>query len=240
MLALWLEVKEAMVSDQPTGGRRSNRRGDERRRSILNSHRAFVDDHGYSPSVREIADEVGLKSTSAVAYHLKILHDDGRMTRDAGRARASVVKLSNAGANPARTGKAGQVPAVTGLQDMTNVPFFERIAAGTPVIANGEPEDILPLPRALVGYGDVFAIKVAGDSMINAGIFDGDIAFVRRQDDARNGDIVAARFGEEVTVKTFRLMNNRAWLFPQNPIYEPIPGDDCHIMGKVVGTYRRI
>jgi len=229
-----------MVSDQPTGGQRGNRTGRERRQSILNFHCAFVDSHGYPPSLREIAEEVGLKSTSAVAHHLETLHEEGRMTRDARRARASVVKLRNAGAIQVRAGKTGRARTVTGSQDMAKVPVFDRIAAGTPVIANGEPENILPVPRALVGYGDVFAINVAGDSMINAGIFDGDIAFVRRQDDARNGDIVVARFGEEVTIKTFRLMDNRAWLFPQNPVYEPIPVDDCHIMGKVVGTYRRI
>ena len=151
-----------------------------------------------------------------------------------------MVNLSNDDATEVGSDRAGRAPIAFGSQDTVNVPLFDRIAAGTPLIANGEPEEMLPLPRALVGYGDVFAIKVAGDSMINAGIFDGDVAFVRRQDDARNGDIVAARFGEEVTVKTFRWMNNRACLLPQNPIYEPIPGDDCRIMGKVVGTYRRI
>jgi repressor LexA len=123
---------------------------------------------------------------------------------------------------------------------MADVLLFERIAAGSPVIANGESEDILRLPRALVGYGDVAAVKVTGDSMINVGIFDGDIAFYRRQDDARNGDIVAARFGEEVTVKTFRLIDDCVWLYPQNPAYERIPGDECSIIGKVVGTYHRI
>jgi repressor LexA len=122
---------------------------------------------------------------------------------------------------------------------MVNVLLFDRIAAGIPVIANGEPEDIMPLPRALVGYGDVIAVNVTGDSMKDVGIFDRDIAFVRCQDAARNGDIVAARSGDEVTVKTFRVMNNRVWLLPQNPTYEPIPGDFWQIIGKVVGTYRR-
>lgn len=229
-----------MANDQSLGGRRSTRRGGERRQLILDFQRDFVNSHGYSPSVREIAGEVGLRSPSAVTYHLKILQEEGRLTRDAGRARAAVVKLPNADTTPVRSGTAGRAPISFGSQNMVNVPMFYRIAAGIPVIANGEPEEMLPLPRALVGHGDVFAIKVAGDSMINAGIFDRDIAFVRRQDDARNGDIVAAQFGEEVTVKTFRWIDDRAWLFPQNPIYEPIPGDYCQIMGKVVGTYRRI
>jgi repressor LexA len=227
-----------MTTDQPPG-RRSNRAGEERRQSILAFHRSFVKEHGYSPSIREIADAVGVKSTSDVFYHFTILQERGQLVRDARRARTAVAKLSRPRATEVRSGKAGRTPTAFGSQDIINVPLFDRIAAGIPVVASAEPEDILPLPRALVGFGDVIAVNVTGDSMINAGIFDGDIAFVRCQDAARNGDIVAARFGDEVTIKTFRVMNNRVWLLPQNSIYEPIPGDSCQIMGKVVGTYRR-
>jgi repressor LexA len=227
-----------MITDQPSG-RRSNHAGEERRQSILAFHRSFVEGRGYAPSMREIADAVGLKSTSDVSYHLTILQERGQLVRDARRARSAVMKLSRSRGTELRSGKAGRTQTAFGAQDIVNVPLYDRIAAGTPVIANGEPEDILPLPRALVGYGDVIAVNVTGDSMINAGIFDGDIAFVRCQDAARNGDVVAARFGDEVTVKTLRVMSNRVWLLPQNPTYEPIPGDACKIMGKVVGTYRR-
>jgi len=228
-----------MTAHQPSVGRRGNRAGEERRESILDFHRSFVERRGYSPSVREIADGVGLKSVSTVSHHVTILQERGRLVRDARRARAAVVILRGPCATEVRSGKAGSTPMGFSSQDIVNVPLFDRIAAGTPVVANGEPEDILPLPRAMVGYGDVIAVNVTGDSMINAGIFDGDIAFVRRQDAARNGDIVAARLEDEVTVKTFRVMNNRVWLLPQNPRYEPIPGDAYKIMGKVVGTYRR-
>jgi repressor LexA len=228
-----------MTTDQPSAGRHSNRAGEERRQSILDFHCSFEEGHGYSPSVREIADAVGLKSASTVSYHLTMLQQSGQLIHDARRARSGVVKLSHPCATEVRADTTGSMPAALGSQDMANVQFFDRMAAGSPVIANSEPEDTLPLPRALVGYGDVIAVNVTGDSMINAGIFDGDIAFVRCQDAARNGDIVAARFEDEVTVKTFRVMNDGVWLVPQNPMYERIPADAWRIMGKVVGTYRR-
>jgi len=228
-----------MTTDQPSTGRHGNRVGEERRQAILDFYCSFEEEHGYSPSQREIADAVGLSSASTVSYHLPVMQQRGQLTRDPGRARSGVVKLSSPRAPEVRTDTTGSMPTSLGPQDITNVQFFYRIPAGTPVIANNEPEDILPLPRALVGYGDVIAVNVAGDSMINAGIFDGDIAFVRCQDAARNGDIVAARLEDEVTLKTFRVMNDRAWLFPQNPKYEPFPGDAWKIIGKVVGMYRR-
>jgi repressor LexA len=228
----------AMATDQLSAGRHSNRAGEERRQSILDFHCSFNEARGYSPSEQEIADAVGLKSVSTVSHHLKILQQMGQLVRDAHRARSGVVKLSPSRA-PEVTAETGSVPPALGSQEMVNVPLFDRIAAGAPVIANGEPEDTLPLPRALVGYGDVIAVNVTGDSMINAGIFDGDIVFVRRQDAARNGDVVAARLEDEVTIKTFRVMNDRVWLFPQNPQYEPFSGDAWKIMGKVVGAYRR-
>lgn len=234
----WVEVVGAMTTDRPSPGRRSNRAGEKRRQAILDYHRRFKEGHGYSPSVWEIADEVGLKSVSTVTYHLTILQERGQLVRDARRAR-TVVELPRPRANEAGPDKAGRIPIDSSSQDIANVLLFDRIAAGPAVIANGEPEDVLPLPRALVGYGDVIAVNVTGDSMINAGIFDGDLAFVRCQNAARNGDIVAARLEDEVTVKTLRVMNNRFWLLPQNPMYEPFPCDDWKIMGKVVGTYHR-
>jgi repressor LexA len=228
-----------MTTDQPSAGRHGNRAGEERRQAILDFHRSFEEEHGYSPSQREIADAVGLSSISTVSYHLPVMEQRGQLTRDPRRARSGVVKLPPPRAPEMRVDTTGSMSASLGPQDIANVQLFYRIPAGTPVIANSEPEDTLPLPRALVGYGDVIAVNVAGDSMINAGIFDGDIAFVRCQDAARNGDIVAARLEDEVTLKTFRIMNDRVWLFPQNPRYDPFPGDSWKIMGKVVGTYRR-
>lgn len=227
-----------MTAEQPSANRCGNRTGEERRQSILDFHRSFAERRGYSPSLREIGDAVGLKSTSTVSYHLTILQQMGEIVREARRPRTVVMKSPRPRAARVRAGRLRRTPSALGSRDRVDVPLFDRIAAGNPVIANREPEDMLTLPTALVGYGDVFAVKVAGDSMINAGIFDGDIAFVRRQDAGRNGDIVAARFENEVTVKTLRIMNDRVLLLPQNPIYEPIPGEACQIMGKVVGTYR--
>jgi repressor LexA len=226
------------TSRRPPGGGR-DRLLTSRRQQILDYIRESMERRGFPPSMREIADAVGLKSASTVSYHFKILKEAGYLDRDPRLPRTVVPRPSHLRVLRAESDEVGEAAAGSGSQNMVSVPLFDRIAAGTPVIANGEPEEILPLPRALVGYGDVIAINVTGDSMINAGIFDGDIAFVRCQDAARNGDIVAARSGDEVTVKTLRVMNDRVWLLPQNPTYEPIPGDSYRIMGKVVGTYRR-
>jgi repressor LexA len=116
------------------------------------------------------------------------------------------------------------------------MPFFESMAAGGLAYANPEAVDTIRLPRDMVGSGNLFAVRVTGDSMIGAGIFDGDCVVVRQQNDAVNGDIVAARFGDQATVKRFRRTGAHVWLMPENPSYEPIPGDNCQIMGKVVTT----
>jgi repressor LexA len=123
---------------------------------------------------------------------------------------------------------------------MVRVPLFDRIAAGNPVIVNPDSEDAIQLPRELAGSGVLFAVKVVGDSMVNASIFDGDYVVVRQQDAADNGDIVAALIEEEATVKTFHRVNGHVWLMPQNPNHEPIQGDQCRIMGKVVATVHPI
>lgn len=127
-----------------------------------------------------------------------------------------------------------------GSQNMVSVPLFERIAAGNPVIANPYSEGFMHLPSEMVGSGALFAVRVAGDSMVNASIFDGDYVVVRQQDVALNGDIVAALIEEEVTVKAFHRVKGHVWLMPQNPSYEPIPGDGCRLMGKVVATVHPI
>ena len=129
---------------------------------------------------------------------------------------------------------------IAGSQNLVSLPLFERIAAGDPVIANPYSEGFMHLPREMVGSGELFAVRVTGDSMVNASIFDGDYVVVRRQDDAVKGDIVAALLEEEVTVKTFQRANGHVWLMPQNPSYEPIPGDGCRLMGKVVATVHSV
>ena len=119
------------------------------------------------------------------------------------------------------------------------MPFFESMAAGGLAYANPEAIDTIRLPRVVVGSGNLFAVKVTGDSMVGADIFDGDCVVVRQQNNAVNGDIVAARFGDRATVKTFRRIEGHVWLMPENPSYEPMRGDGCQIMGKVVATLHR-
>ncbi|WP_258073686.1 transcriptional repressor LexA [Arthrobacter sp. 08Y14] len=141
------------------------------------------------------------------------------------------------------TGPAPALASVTELAtsvDTAMVPLVGRIAAGGPILAEQVVEDIMPLPRQLVGHGDLFMLKVSGDSMVDAAICDGDWVVVRRQPTAENGDIVAALLDDEATVKTFRQRNGHTWLLPQNTQYEPIVGDHAVIMGKVVSVMRAL
>ena len=141
------------------------------------------------------------------------------------------------------SGPAPALASVTELAtsvDTAMVPLVGRIAAGGPILAEQVVEDIMPLPRQLVGHGDLFMLKVSGDSMVDAAICDGDWVVVRRQPTAENGDIVAALLDDEATVKTFRQRNGHTWLLPQNTRYEPIMGDHATIMGKVVSVMRSL
>lgn len=203
-----------------------------RQQRILEFLRDWVDSHGYPPSVREIGEAVGLVSPSSVAYQLKELEKKGYLRRDPNRPRAVDVRRPNDLAD-AETVEAGRpTPAF--------VPVLGRIAAGGPILAEQSIEDVFPLPRELVGEGTVFLLRVKGDSMIDAAICDGDWVVVRQQPDADNGDIVAAMIETEATVKTYRRRDGHLWLMPQNPAFEPIPGDQATIMGKVVTVLRRI
>ncbi|MDK1281072.1 transcriptional repressor LexA [Arthrobacter sp. zg-Y820] len=142
-----------------------------------------------------------------------------------------------------KAGSAAGMATVTELStsvDTAMVPLVGRIAAGGPILAEQVVEDIMPLPRQLVGHGDLFMLRVSGDSMVDAAICDGDWVVVRRQPTAENGDIVAALLDDEATVKTFRQRNGHTWLLPQNTRYEPIVGDHAVIMGKVVSVMRSL
>ena len=202
----------------------------ERQQKILDFIHESMERRAYAPTMREIADAVGLRSTSAVSYQLNLLAEMGYLVRDANKARTVVEK-------PRRL---RVIQEGNGSQNMVCVPLFERIAAGIPVMANPDSEDVMQLPREMVGSGVLFAVKVVGDSMVNANIFDGDCVVVRQQEVADDGDIVAARIGEEATVKTFRRTNGHVWLMPENPKHKPILGDHCRLMGKVVATVHRM
>ncbi len=220
-----------------------------RQRRVLEVIRDSVDQRGYPPSLREIGEEVGLTSPSSVAHQLKMLERKGYLRRDPHRPRAIEVVLPGAG-NEAGTGYRrhaepdGVGMDVTGINDTrpaaAYVPVLGRIAAGGPILAEQAVEDVFPLPKQIVGDGDLFLLKVVGDSMIDAAICDGDWVVVRRQPDADNGDIVAAMLDNEATVKTFKRTASKVWLLPHNEAYDPIDGDDAVILGKVTAVLRRL
>jgi repressor LexA len=187
--------------------------------------------------MREIGEAVGLTSTSSVAHQLATLERKGYLRRDPNRPRAYEVRSPEEPAGPdLGSDEAGPVAR----PDASYVPVVGRIAAGGPVLAEQAVEDVFPLPRQLVGEGTLFLLRVAGDSMVDAAICDGDWVVVRQQPVAESGDIVAAMIEGEATVKTFRKRDGRVWLLPQNPAYEPIPGEQATILGRVVTVLRRV
>lgn len=208
---------------------------------ILDIIRATVEDRGYPPTVRELGEAAGLSSPSSVSHQLKVLEEKGYIRRDPNRPRAMEVVVT-----PGPDGMEADGPAldVTGLRDAlptaVNVPVVGRIAAGVPITAEEQVEDVFALPKQLVGEGTVFMLEVRGDSMINAAICDGDWVVVRQQPDASNGDIVAAMIEDEATVKTFKRTADKVWLLPHNEAYEPIDGTHASILGKVVAVLRRV
>jgi repressor LexA len=208
----------------------------ERQRTILNVIRASVTNRGYPPSIREIGDAVGLTSTSSVAHQLRTLERKGYLRRDPNRPRAVDVR----GADDAATPPVTEVAGSDALPVPTFVPVLGRIAAGGPILAEEAVEDVFPLPRELVGEGTLFLLKVVGDSMVEAAICDGDWVVVRQQNVADNGDIVAAMIDGEATVKTFKRAGGQVWLMPHNPAFDPIPGNDATVLGKVVTVIRKI
>ncbi len=205
-----------------------------RQRRILDFIRAWVDQHGYPPSVREIGEGVQLVSPSSVAYQLGQLESKGYLRRDANRPRAVDVRPATDLSPEEEAAKHAARPAPA------YVPLVGRIAAGGPILAEQMIDDVFPLPRELVGEGTLFLLNVKGDSMLDAAICDGDWVVVRQQPNAENGDIVAAMLDGEATVKTFRLRDGHVTLMPQNPAFEPIPGDSATILGKIVAVLRRI
>jgi repressor LexA len=209
----------------------------ERQRTILNVIRASVTSRGYPPSIREIGDAVGLTSTSSVAHQLRTLERKGFLRRDPNRPRAVDVRGADDVVEAAPT---TDVAGSDALPVPTFVPVLGRIAAGGPILAEEAVEDIFPLPRELVGEGALFLLKVVGDSMVEAAICDGDWVVVRQQNVADNGDIVAAMLDGEATVKTFKRAGGQVWLMPHNPSFDPIPGNDATVLGKVVTVIRKI
>jgi repressor LexA len=209
------------------------------RRKIVRVIEESMRSRGYSPSIREIGDAVGLASTSSVSHQLSVLEAKGYLTREAGRPRTMILQPP---------GQDDDIMAAEELPEgVTEVPLVGRIAAGVPVLADELLEDVVPLPKMLVGSAEgLIMLKVAGDSMIGAAIADGDWLVVRRQPGAESGDIVAAMLESEdsadgeATVKTLKKADGHVWLIPHNPAYSPIMADGATIIGKVVAVLRRV
>jgi repressor LexA len=201
-----------------------------RQQQILHLILRTVGDRGYPPSVREIGEAVGLSSPSTVHSHLSALVKAGYLRRDPTKPRAIEVVDSGRGDGDLRRAR------------VRDVPLVGRIAAGSPILAEEDIEEIFPLPTDLVGNDPVFMVRVRGDSMIDAGIYDGDFVVVRRQPDAHNGDIVAALLeGEEATVKRFQRTAERILLIAENPAYPPIElTEGVDVLGKVVAVLRSL
>ena len=220
-----------------------------RQRKVLQVIRESVQQRGYPPSMREIGEAVGLTSTSSISYQLSILQKKGYLHRDVGRPRTVEVGPSRHPAvrpeqsrEPSRDEEeAGEIPGIDiPSQEAAYVPLVGRIAAGGPILAEQAIENVFPLPRQLVGEGTLFLLKVAGNSMMNAAITDGDWVVVRQQEDAGDGEIVAAMLDGKAMVKTFKRGDGHVWLIPHNPAYTPILGDEATILGRVVAVLRRV
>jgi len=200
-----------------------------RQREILNLISATVQDRGYPPSVREIGEAVGLRSPSTVHSHLSSLVSAGFIRKDPSKPRAIEVIAPD-----------GAVPISRAAT--RDVPLEGHIAAGSPILAEEDIEEIYPLPTELVGQEPVFMLRIRGDSMINIGIYDGDYVVVQKQQTARNGQVVAALIdGEEATIKTFHRSDTAVTLTAENDAYEPMTfSGGVEILGVVVAVLRRL
>ena len=200
-----------------------------RQTKILLAIKEAMETNGYPPSMREIGEAAGLSSPSSVKYQLEALESKGWIRRDPSRGRALEVLT----------------PGDERFEDIKperthNVPLVGRIAAGGPILAEQNVEEVFPLPASLVGEGDLFMLKVVGDSMIDAAICDGDFVVIRSQKDANKGEIVAAMIDGEATVKTFSKKSGQIWLLPANDNYQPIDGNQAEILGVVTAVLRSL
>ncbi|WP_075280141.1 transcriptional repressor LexA [Thermophilibacter provencensis] len=210
----------------------------KRQLAIYDFIRTYSTEHGYPPSVREIGAAVGLASPSTVHMHLKVLEEHGLIRRDSKKPRTiEVVDKQASSADD-------QAPQASVSQDvdrnLISLPLVGRVAAGTPILAEQNVEETLTLPTSIVGDASSFILRVRGESMINAGIFDGDYIVVKEQRDAHNGEIVVALIDDSATVKTFYRERDRVRLQPENDSMDPIYVDDPVILGRVTALIRSI
>ena len=205
-----------------------------RQRRVLETIQQSISKRGYPPSMREIGEAVGLMSSSSVSHQLQALERKGYLRRDPKRPRAMEVVL------PDEAGEPQSAEPEREASPSVAVPLVGRIAAGVPITAEEQIEDVFTLPEQLVGGGELFLLQVVGESMIDAAICDGDWVVVRSQPEAQMGEIVAAMIDGEATVKTFTRSDGHVWLMPHNPAFSPILGDEAQILGKVVAVLRAV
>ncbi|TBN56127.1 transcriptional repressor LexA [Glaciihabitans arcticus] len=219
------------ASERP--GTRRRKSLSEKQMAILEVIQRAVSSQGYPPSMREIGDAVGLASLSSVTHQLNQLELSGYLRRDPNRPRALEILIE-------LPSQSEDFENSTPVGDAAMVPLVGRIAAGIPITAEQQVDEVFPLPRQLVGKGELFMLKVVGDSMIDAAICDGDWIVVRQQKTAENGDIVAAMLDNEATVKVFQQRDGHTWLLPRNSQFAPILGDYADVLGKVVAVLRSL
>ena len=195
----------------------------DKQKEILEYMKEQILQKGYPPAVREICKAVGLKSTSSVHAHLETLEKNGYIRKDPTKPRA--IEILDDQFNLSR-------------REMVNVPIIGTVTAGQPILAVESIEDYFPMMPQFVGNKQTYMLHVKGDSMINVGIFDGDLIVVQKQDTARNGEIVVALVDDSVTVKRFFKEADHIRLQPENDSLDPIIVKDCQIVGKVIGLYR--
>ncbi|WP_460962781.1 transcriptional repressor LexA [Parasphingorhabdus pacifica] len=200
-----------------------------RQQRILGAIRDWVVRYGYAPSARQLGTAVGLRSPSSVSKHLRSLEEKGFLRRSATVSRPIDVRMF-------LQESAAQEPA----DGSVTVPVVGHIAAGNPIAAEEHVDDMLTLPREFTGRGDVFGLRVRGDSMIDAAICDGDVVVVRQQPEAHSGQIVAAMIDDEATVKEYRRRNGHVFLEPRNSEYDTIDGDTAVVLGTVVSVLRSV
>lgn len=211
-------------------------KGELKRKQIMDYLKEFYSTHGYPPTVREIAEAVSLKSTASVHTHLSMLEEQGLIKRDAFNSRA--IEIVKKDQQESLFNDILNNNLETLDQSMVSLPIIGHIAAGTPILAEQNIEDYFPIPASYAPRGVSFMLKVHGESMIEAGIFDGDLIMVKQQNTANNGDIVVALIDDSATVKTFYKKGGHIILKPENATMEPFIADNVVIQGKVFGVYR--
>jgi repressor LexA len=209
----------------------------DRQRQVLEAIRRLKQETDMPPTLREIAEAVGLKSVASAKYQIDQLKNMGWLDQIDNVSRG--ISFSDQGSRHQQEQEAAAESNVH-IGNFVRVPLVGRIAAGGPILAEQNIDEWMTLPESLVGKGDIFLLKVKGDSMIDAAICEDDMVAVRIQKTAENGDIVAALLDDSATVKTFKQRDGHTWLLPRNSNYEPILGDEAQIMGKVVAVLRSL